>query len=282
MNPLLTVLSFSGGKQSSCLLWMILLDKISIPNNFVVLNADPGMENSFTYQYVDMMKEKCKEKGIEFYKVQGENLYSDIVTLGLTNKKRLDTPAYWTKNEKGERGKLRQSCTFKYKIEPMDRKIRQLLKEKFGINPKAKRIGNNIVEKWIGFTYSEVERVKPSRRKYSYFQYPLIEMKMHNDDVINFFIENNLSIPPRSVCNACFANGLSTLKDMYRNRPEDWKQAVSVDNAVRNWSQIGVKSEVYVSRTLIPLSELERVDFNLDELKDLENEYSCDSGYCFL
>lgn len=284
-NPLLTVLSFSGGKQSSALLWMVLLGLLDVKlENFVVINADPGMENSFTYDYVNMMFEKCDNAGIEHFTVKNGNLYEDIVNLKNTSKTRLDNPPYWTKNrENGSMGRLRQSCTLAYKIIPSDRMIRIILEEKFGISKKSKRIGNNIVEKWIGFTYSELERVKPSPKKYWYFAYPLIDMKWTNGDVLNFYKEHHLPIPPRSVCNACFANGLDTFKEMYHNRPNDWKQAVEVDESIRDWNQIRIKSEVFVSNTLIPLEELAKVDFDTSKIgKDLENDYSCDSGYCFL
>lgn len=283
-NPILTVLSFSGGKQSSALLWMIILGKIERPKEFVVLNADPGMENSGTYKYVEMMKQRCGEVGIEFYTVKGFNLYEDLIGLKDTKKIRIDNPPYWTKNKNtGTMGRLRQSCTNYYKIQPMDRKLRDILQERFGISKKSKRLGNNIVEKMIGFSYSEIERMKPSNKKYYYFSYPLIDLKMSNKDVIEFFIKENLPIPPRSVCNACFANGLETFREMYHNRPEDWKQAVDVDNSIRDWSQIGIRDEVYVSNTLIPLEELAKLNFDISKIKgDLENDYSCDSGYCFL
>jgi hypothetical protein len=263
---------------------MVILGVIPKPENFVVLTADPGMENSKTYEYIEMMKDKCGGEGIEFYVVEGPNLYDDILNLGNTDKIRFDTPPYWVKiGDRKKEGRLLQGCTQVYKIYPMDRKIRDILATRFGISRKSTRLGDNIVEKWVGFSYSEIERVKPSNRKYSYFRYPLIDLKMNNDDVNAFFINNNLPIPPRSVCNACFANGLDTLKEMYYKRPKDWEQAVLVDDAVRDWSQIGVKNPVFVSKTLFPLSELAHRDFDLDNTNgDLENQYSCDSGYCFL
>ena len=283
-KPLLTTLSYSGGRQSSALLWMILLEKLDMPENFVVLTANPGMENSGTYKYVDMMEAHCNDAGIDFYKVEGPNLYDDIVTLKYTHKTRLDNPPYFTKNILTDnKGKLGQKCTQHYKIKPMSRKIREILDSRFGISRRSGRVGCNIVETWIGFTYSEVERVKPSKRKYQYFRYPLIEMNMSNDDVIRFFNENEIDPPPRSVCNACFANGLNTLKDMCYERPEDWEQAVRVDKSVRDWLQIGVRDAVYVSNTWIGLEELKSMDFNIyGKMENIEKDYSCDSGYCFI
>ena len=52
---------------------------------------------------------------------------------------------------------------------------------------------------------------------------------------------------------------------MHEYRPEDWKQAVAVDKAVRDWKQIGVNDEVYVSKSLLPLEELAAQNFGADE-----------------
>lgn len=280
-NTLLTVLNFSGGKQSSALLWMVIMGIIEKPDNFIVLNADPGMENSETYYYIDFMKSVCKNHDIDFLAVPGPNLYKDIIGLSDSEKTRLDNPKYWTDNGPGKKeGMLMQKCTKHYKIAPMDREIRRQLETRFGISAKSRRIGEGIVEKWIGFSYSEIERIKPPEQKYIKFRYPLIERKMNNDDVVSFFKDHKLNLPPRSVCNACFANGTKTLMSMYIDRPEDWKQAVNVDNAIRDWSQIGVEKPVYVSKTLVPLEELAKTVFSKSE--DLESDYSCDSGYCFL
>ena len=213
-EPLLTVLNYSGGKQSSRLLWGVLRNEIPVDrDHFVVLNADPGMENSGTYVYIKMMEGLCAEMGITFIRVPGPNLYQDILTLHQRRAKRLDNPPYWTKDRvTGKRGRLKQKCTYIYKIAPMDRAIRILLEEKWGISRKSKRVGVGSVVKWIGFSYSEIERIKPPKQKYIVFRYPLIDLKETNADVLEYYRRNNLPIPPRSVCNACFANGLSTLK----------------------------------------------------------------------
>lgn len=277
-KPLLTVLNFSGGKQSSALLWMVLLDKIERTDNFIVLNADPGMENSETYQYVRMMFDRCREAGIECRTVEGPNLYADLVNLPITDKTRIDNPPYWTKDANGRRGKLMQCCTKHYKIAPMDREIRRILEERFGISRKSSHLGEGIVEKWIGFARDEIMRIKRPPQKYVRFRYPLIEMRMKTDEVLRFFENNNLPVPPRSVCNACFANSVEHFREMFENRPEDWQQAVAVDRAVRDWTQVGVKEEVYVSKSLIPLDELAARGFVAD---DGEEDDWCQTGYCF-
>jgi hypothetical protein len=273
----LTVLNFSGGRQSSCILWLVLEGIIERPKNFLVLTADPGMENSETYKYVQRMFGLCQKAGIDCATVPGPNLYRDLVQLKMLGSKRVDNPPYWTKDEKGKLGQLMQKCTKHYKIAPMDRFLRLYMENHFGISAKSKRIPEGFVEKWIGFTTDEEHRCKPSRQKYIKFTYPLIEHGLSNYGVGLCYKELGEEPPPRSVCNACFANGTDVLKDMKENRPSDWEQACQVDDAVRELKQIGIHDEVYVSKSLRPLRE-----FDPSEHRPNGDDWACDSGYCFV
>ncbi|MGA7813873.1 hypothetical protein, partial [Caballeronia sp.] len=66
MKPILTTLSYSAGKQSHALLEMVLRGHIPRPEPFLVLNADPGMENENSYPIVESMRRRCTEAGIAF------------------------------------------------------------------------------------------------------------------------------------------------------------------------------------------------------------------------
>jgi hypothetical protein len=294
-KPLLTVLNFSAGVQSSRLLWGVIRKEIPVPENFIVLNADPGMENSLSYKYSAMMSDECGKVGIYYEKVHGGNLYKDLVNITISGKNRIDNPPYWVDRGNGKMGRLSQKCTAKYKIAPMDRAIRRVLHERFGISRDSKNMPEGCVEKWIGFSADEKHRIKESSQKYVRFRYPLIEMRETKSDVVSYLKINGIPVPPRSVCNACFANGIAMFKDMHDNRPEDWAQAVAVDNSIRDLTQVRIKYPAYVSSTLVPLEELARNGFKKpsrevqpdgetiliwDEDADGE-EWSCDSGYCF-
>ncbi len=66
---------------------------------------------------------------------------------------------------------------------------------------------------------------------------------------------------------------------MCDNRPDDWYKAVAVDEAIRDLSQLGIRDECFVSRTLYPLAVLEMVDFDIGD--DKTREFRCNSGMCF-
>lgn len=272
----LTVLNYSGGKQSTCILWMILRGDIERPEHFLVMNADPGMENSKTYEQNDLMRSECEKAGIEFYTAPGPNLYQDLISV--RSKKRIDNPPYWTAPRSGGRtGQLMQKCTKHYKIAPMDRRIRLWLEVNFGYSILSKRLPEELVTKLIGFCCGEEMRIKPSHQKYIRFSYPLIDMGMGQVEVGQYYESNGLELPDRSVCNACFANGPSMYREMKRDRLEDFAQAVRVDEAVRDMSSCGVEESVYVSKTLRPLTEIACSDYEGEQL----DMFSCDSGYCF-
>ena len=257
---------------------MVILGVLPKPDHFIALRADPGMENSESYAYADFIESWAAAADIDCRVAPGPDLYEDLIGLD-GSEARLDNPPYWTKDEKGKIGRLRQKCTRNYKIAPMDRFIRQYLEDHFGISRKTGHVGDGVVEKWIGFTKDEAHRIKPPQRKYINFRYPLIDLDMTKDDTLDFYRNEKLPMPPRSVCNACFANGLDTLKEMYENRPGDWEQAVKVDRVVRDLSSIGVHDQVFVSHTGEPLERLAERGFTEGVDKD---DWSCDSGYCFL
>ena len=151
-----------------------------------------------------------------------------------------------------------------------------------GISRKSTRLGEDTVCKWIGFSQDEWMRIKEAKQKYIYFEYPLIERRMTKTDIAVYYLKHNLQPPPRSVCNACFANDVATFKEMHDNRPDDWAQAVAVDEAIRDLTQIGVVDECFVSSTLLPLRELAARGFILDAKVAEQDSESCHSGHCFV
>lgn len=272
----LRVLNFSGGKQSSLILWMALRGEIERPD--VVLTADPGMEAKASLEYVARMQAECRKAGIAAYTVSGPNLFADMLGLKASRATRFDTPAYYVLNADGTEGKLNQRCTAHYKIAPMNRACRVEMEKRLGIKRTSNKIPAGTVEKWIGFSASEIHRIKPPHENWACFRYPLVDMGMTNSKVVGYFLKHDLPMPPRSVCNGCFANDLDYFRDMHANRPEDWQQALAVDAAIRDWSGIGVKHPVYITRCCKSLAELAERGFKINGQSQGD---SCDSGYCF-
>lgn len=292
-EPVLTVLNYSGGRQSTALLWMLIEGILPRPKPLLILNADPGMENLATYVHNDRMREICREHDMEVITVPGPDLYHDILTLKDSGNSRMDNPPYWLRTDaKKGKGKLTQGCTYFYKIAPMDRFMREWMEEYLGIPKGArKHLKSSMVHKWIGFSVDEIHRMKPPRPKYTAFRYPLIEMGWDTEKVEDYLKEKEeqygIPAPPRSMCNGCFAHGLNSLKDMYHNRPIAWIQARNIDNAIKEWKNapfLSIDRDCFISSSLLSLEDLVKIGFDPDKVEgSIEGEdLSCDSGYCFL
>lgn len=275
-KPFLTALSHSAGAQSHALLELLIRGEIERPERLVVINSDPGMEDSRTYHFVREARRKCLNMGIAYITAPGPNLYLDIVNSRPTLISRMDNPPFWVRNPDGTAGKLRQQCTKFYKIAPMRRVLRRYL-DQIG-RPKFRP---GLVETWIGFAYDEWHRCSQSEVAYITLRYPLVEMRLDRSRIEELYVEWGIPKPPRSVCCACFSNGLDYYRDMYLERPDDWEKAVEVDNAIEFWHEQGItKLPVYVSKTLIRLRDLPVLNFGTDEAD--WSEHHCNSGACFI
>lgn len=281
-DPILTSLSYSGGEQSHGLLEMVIRGHIERPKNFVVINADPGMEDERSYEFVAQAKRRCGEVGIPFVTAKGRDLFTDLLMLPFTGDTRMDNPPYWVKKPNGKIGRLKQKCTGAYKIAPMQRARRQLMHDLCGVSLKSKRLPR--VDVWIGFAADESGRVSEKKTdkgpKYVNLRYPLIERGITKAKMAGYYLDHNIPKPPRSVCCACFSNGLRYFEDMYYNRPNDWAKAVLVDDSVRDLTCIGIKGQVFVSSTCIPLRDLPKMNFR--QGAEDYREHRCNSGVCFI
>jgi hypothetical protein len=258
---------------------MVLRGDIEKPRRFVVMTADPGMEGPSSHRVARSYRARCAEAGIDVITAPGPNLYNDLVSLPSTGRTRIDNPPFWTKGLDGKRGKLRQGCTEHYKIDPMKREIRRWMAQRHGISAGMLRAG--LVESWIGFASDEWHRCSESETAYITFRFPLIERKMDKAACVGYFLKHDLPIPRRSVCLACFANGLDYYADLYANDRDSWERAVEVDNAVEKWKALGItEQEVFVSASLTRLRDLPAINFG-KEREDM-TEHHCNSGVCFL
>lgn len=276
-SPFLTVLSYSGGVQSHALTLLVVRGKIKRPERLLVVSADPGWENPETYKFRDRMLAECEKEGVDAMVVEGPKLLDDLAAVKAGEKGRWDTPALYTIGVKGKRGQIKQGCTKHYKIAPIDRAVRKYLKEKYSVGvPKE-----NTIEHWIGFAWDERERCKPMPQKYKQVRWPFIEMRICKADLVAWYKANNEPMPPRSVCEGCWANAPGHYRKMAEERPEEWARVKQYDRDIRDLTSIGIKQEAFVSDTLLPLEVLEQQGFSTGN-KENDDRLSCDSGFCFI
>ncbi len=94
---------------------------------------------------------------------------------------------------------------------------------------------------------------------------------------MNIILEGaGLPIPEKSSCYFCPFHRLQSWREMKRDKPELFGQAVALEQLLNGKRDAENKDHVYLSRTLRPLEEIEAAQ---DELYG-EKDDPCDSGYC--
>ena len=264
----LQVLSFGAGVQSTSMFLMSVKGFLNKVDHCIF--ADTGFEPDYVYDQVKRCEKIAKDNDISFHTVKAdfkdshENIYTHTIEATKGNTSRYSGfPMYM------EKGFIRRQCTNDFKIQPIRKKIRELLGLK-----KGQRAGKEIlVDQWIGISMDEIQRTRRNRDVWINNYYPLIEKNLNRNDCLNWIKKNNLPIPKKSACINCPYHDNKTWIDMKKNRPDDFAKAVEVDYAVREAESLKYPFDVqlYTHRSLQPLDKVE-FDPNKDQLDMFDEE----------
>jgi hypothetical protein len=248
------ILSLGWGVQSFTMAAMVALGELEPID--AAIHADTTHEFSGTYSFVGKWTPWLEEHGIKAITVRNPIPNMDK----LFAKKQIHIPAFTKSINKGD-GQYRRTCTQRWKIAPM----REWLQDNRNGRP---------VEQWLGISLDEFQRMKDSDVKYITNRYPLIEKRMTRNDCISWLLAHGLEVPPKSACVFCpYRNWDSWLNIM--NSSIDWKDAVYLDNKLRN---VRPPFESYVHPSRKPL---ESVDFRTQEEKGQMSLWDAEcSGIC--
>ena len=149
----------------------------------------------------------------------------------------------------------RRQCTHQYKLEPVNRKIRELLgaaPPDFARVPKGAR-----AEQWIGFSAEEIGRVNDRAPGYLDVKFPLIDLGMDRKACQRWLTRHGWTSVAKSACIGCPYNGNRMWRDLRDNRPAEWADAVAFDRAIRNGHDHGAAfvGEAFLHRSMMPLDQ---------------------------
>jgi len=233
------ILSLGAGVQSSTLALMAEHGEIEKPDYAIF--ADTGWEPKHCYDWLDWLETQLSYPVI---RVQKGNIRDDLIDT-LTSNKRFASIPFFVNGGIG-----RRQCTTEYKIQPLQKKCRELAGYK-----KYQRIPENTVEMLIGISRDEAQRMKSSREKWIVNSWPLIELGMTRTDCLIWMQKHNYPQPPKSSCIGCPFHSNRHWIEMKRNDPEAWNDAVFVDAALRaNGTRGYMRNEEFMHRSLVPLS----------------------------
>jgi 3'-phosphoadenosine 5'-phosphosulfate sulfotransferase (PAPS reductase)/FAD synthetase len=210
----------------------------------VAIFADTQWERRETYESYAFYRDWLEDHGIRVERVSSGN----IRVLGA--EEHIHIP-FWT----SDGGPLQRQCTVEFKLKPVKRRLRELVGFDAS-SPPAPPPG--AIEVWIGISWDEWRRAKPSRQQYKVNRWPLIEKGMTRQDCIDYLRGKKLPVPIRSSCIGCPYRHSSEWLDMKQNYPDEFAEAVAFDEANRHnplAERGSTADELYIYQKCVPLKD---------------------------
>jgi len=215
----LKIISLGWGIQSFTLAAMVALGELEQVD--AAIHADTTHERSATYEFAKRWTPWLEVHGVKVVIVNDAKQAQTVTTF------KTDIPAF-TATLSANGGMLRRQCTQRWKIYPMRRWIGEELRR----TNLTRRPG--VVEQWIGISLDEAERMKQSDVAYIIHRWPLIEHRMTRNDCARWLERHDLPIPTKSSCVFCPFHSRSAWLDMKAKGGQDWKNAIAVDEMIRD------------------------------------------------
>lgn len=268
MNDPLRVLSLGAGVQSTTLALMAAHGEFEHAPDCAIF-ADTSSEPESVYRHLDWLESVLP---FPVHRVTAGSLKDAIFLAMNGGAARMDArPPFFTKSG----GTLNRQCTHDHKIAPIERKVRELI----GLKPRQRGPKTPVVEMWIGISLDEATRMKPARRSYIVNRWPLIEKRMRRSDCLRWCDGHGYPRPSKSACTFCPFHNDAEWREMKKNDPRSFAEAVAIDAAIRpGLGRLGPIDDWFVHRKCVPLSE---VDLSTDEDRGQINmfENECE-GMC--
>lgn len=258
MTEQLHYLSLGAGVQSSALYVLACQGAYENPPE-VAIFADTQCEPQYVYDQLDRLD---AWGDIPIHRVTHGALDVDMGAFPTI-------PAF-TLGDDGKSAPLRRQCTREYKIQPVERKVRELMGLK-----KRQRVRRTGVCN-LGISIDEQQRMAASRTRWVRNRWPLIELGLGRDACSRIVQEAGLPEPLKSSCVFCPYHSDGYWEWMRQEHPEEFERACLFDERIRALTKAGEKRPAYLHRSLRPLREIVFVDPRQGTF-----EWGCcESGHC--
>lgn len=219
MEPI-HVVSFSGGKDSTAMLLMMIERNMSID---LVLCADTGMEFPEMYEHLDKMDALLhRERGIGITYLRHPKGFEYL----MFNVPQQQERAIARRIEKGQAltgygwpSMMVRWCTGQLKAHPMDSTVNTLK-------------GQHSISRYIGIAADEQKRIKKEK-------YPLVEWGVSEADALQYCYKHGFNwsglyeIYHRCSCWCCPLQRIGELRKLRQHHPELWQRLRDMDNLAR-------------------------------------------------
>jgi hypothetical protein len=270
----LRVLSLGAGVQSTTLALMAAHGEIG-PMPDCAIFADTGWEPKAVYEHLAWLMSP-NVLPLPVHIVSAGDIRADLIA-GAQGKRSASIPAFTRnvtpagteipvlgENDNGESvvigtrllrtervdvGMIRRQCTGDYKIVPIRRKVREIAGLTRRRSPKTP-----VAEQWIGISFDEALRMKPSFENWQINRWPLIERRMSRRDCLCWLERHDYPVPPKSACIGCPFHSDAAWRHIRDTDPEAWANAVALDRKIRTGFR-GIRGEVFLHRSAVPLDQ---------------------------
>lgn len=156
-------------------------------------------------------------------------------------------------------GMGQRQCTREYKIDAIAVAIRAHL--------GVERLTGYAVEVWKGITVDEIRRAAMGKGpKWEYCRYPLIEKGMSRWACESWLRRHDYPLPRKSSCIGCPYHHNAEWRDMRDNRPDEWADAIEIDELIRNGGRWGRDRPQFMHRSCVPLADADLEDDDPNQL----------------
>jgi hypothetical protein len=154
-------------------------------------------------------------------------------------------------NDGDELSRARQKCTSDYKAVPIEKKMKEVIRER-GLSghilPKEP-----VISQWRGISLDEVMRLKPASEPWYQTRFPLaMELRIRRGECEKWRVENGYRVPQRSACIGC-PNHDNNEWRLIKQRPKEWAQAILIDKRIRKAG--GLDMPAFLHSDGVPLED---------------------------
>jgi hypothetical protein len=248
------VWSYGGGVQTAAI--AVLIRNGGLPRPDIAIMADTGREATATWDYLhNVLQPYLDPVGVKVQIASHSLATTDLYA----HNGDLLIPAFTSD------GKLPTFCSGEWKRDVVRRQLRL-----FGVTE---------CDLWLGISFDERERAKPSTRKWVNHVFPLVDNFISREGCLMLVEKAGLPRPPKSSCWMCPHRKNEQWRDLRDNHPEDWRKAIAVDEQIRAADQAQGNSGVYLHTSRVPLAMADIEEPTSGQL-DLFG-VGCSSGYCW-
>lgn len=231
----LRIISLGAGVQSTAL---FVRACHSLDETHAAIFADTGWEPASVYDHLNSLRDLGEVAGIPIYIVTAGKSIRDT-----THNHTSGRMPYYIKTGARD-GMLRRQCTTVYKIQPIRRKIRELLEE----------AGKKVATLQLGISTDEIQRMRSSDVKYIVNSYPLIDAGFSRADCIAYLKQHGINAP-RSACIGCPYHSDAEWRRIRDESPDEFADAVKYESEIQQ--TINTIGMPYLHRQRVPLDQVD-------------------------